>query len=157
MTPPKGFLVMIMISSIFLLSLMAIMMAITVPEEIILNLRKRLFEGMALQKLYILYTNGHAVTATMNKNFEMKISQRFLLEYDHCSYFGFYEQPTIHIFAASNKNTSYITRNSKHLKFVGDQLPHNPFMFEVDTCQVRILNFFWIIGNMKLLLHAKRY
>ena len=53
---------------------------------------------------------------------EMKILQRFQLEYDHCSYFGFYEQPTIHIFAASNKNTSYITRNSKHLKFANWKL-----------------------------------
>ena len=55
------------------------------------------------------------------------------------------------------KNTSYITRNSKRLKFVGDQLPHYPFMFEADTCQVRILNFFWLIGILKLLLHAKWY
>ena len=107
-------------------------MAVTIQEEVILNLRKRLFDGMALQKLYILYTNGHAVTATMNENFEMKISQRFQLEYDYCSYFGFYEQPTIHIYAASNTNTSYITRNSKRLKFVGDQIPHHPFIFEVD-------------------------
>ena len=39
------------------------------------------------------------------------------------------------------KNISCITRNSKHLKFVGDQLAHYPFMFEADTWQVRILNF----------------
>ena len=129
-------------------------MAATIHEEVILNLRKQLFEGMALQKLYILYTNGHAVTASLNKNVEMKISQRFQLEYDHCSYFGFYEQPTIHIYAASNVNTSYITRNSKHLKFVGDQMPHYPFMFEADTCQVRILNYFWIIGILKSLLQS---
>ena len=145
---------MTLISSLFLLSLMVMIMAATIHEEVILNLRKQLFEGMALQKLYILYTNGHAVTASLNKNVEMKISQRFQLEYDHCSYFGFYEQPTIHIYAASNVNTSYITRNSKHLKFVGDQMPHYPFMFEADTCQVRILNYFWIIGILKSLLQS---
>ena len=130
---------------------MVVIMAATIQDETILNLRKRLFDGMALQKLYILYTNGHAVTATMNENFEMKISQRFQLEYDYCSYFGFYEQPTINIYAASNENASYISRASKQLKLVGDQLPHYPFMFEADTCQVRILNYFWIIGILRLL------
>ena len=85
----------------------------------------------------------------------MKISQRFQLDYDHCGYFGFYEHPRINIYAASNENASYISRASKDFKLVGDQLPHYPFMFEVDTCQVRILNYFWIIGILRLLKHAK--
>ena len=138
----------VFILSTLLISLVIVTFEITRINEIHTN--HRVYDGMALQKLYLLYTQGHAVTATMNKNFEMKISRRFQLEYDPCSYFGFYEQPTINIYAASNENTSYISRASKKLKLVGDQLPHNPFMFEADTCQVKILNYFWIIGILKL-------
>ena len=150
----EGFMTFGFILSTLLLYLVIVTFEITRMNDNQTNYQ--VFDGVALQKLYLLYTQGHALTAKMNKNFEMKISLRFQLEYDHCSYFGFYEQPTINIYAASNENASYISRASKQLKLVGDQLPHYPFMFEADTCQVRILNYFWIIGILKLLLHAKK-
>ena len=140
----------VFILSTLLLSLVIVTFKITSIKDNQTN--HRVFDGVALQKLYLLYTQGHAVTATMNKNYEMKISQRFQLDYDHCGYFGIYEHPRIHIYAASNENTSYISRTSKEFKLAGDQLPHYPFLFEADTCQVRILNYFWIIGILKLLL-----
>ena len=128
-------LTMIIISSIFLLSLMLVIIVEVTYDEVILNLRKRLFEGMAIQKLYILYTNGHAVSATMNKDLKLSVSQRFKLEYDHCSYFGFYNEPTINIYAASNTNVSYITRDLQKVKFIGDEMPHTPFMLEADSSE----------------------
>ena len=149
----QGFMTFVFILSTLLLSLVILTFEITRINNTQTN--HQIFDGMALQKLYLLYTQGHAVTATMNKNYKMKISQRFQLDYDHCGYFGFYEHPRINIYAASNENASYISRASKDFKLVGDQLPHYPFMFEVDTCQVRILNYFWIIGILRLLKHAK--
>ena len=151
----EGFMTFVFILSTLLLSLVIVTFEITRINDNQINFQ--VFDGVALQKLYLLYTRGHALTAKMNKNFEMKISLRAQLEYDHCSYFGFYEQPTINIYAASNENTNYISRSSKQLKLVGDQLPHNPFMFEADTCQVRILNYFWIIGILKLFYMPKRF
>ena len=148
----QGFMIFVFILSTLLLSLVILTFEVTRINDNQTN--HQIFDGMALQKLYLLYTQGHAITATMNKNFEMKISQRFQLDYDHCGYFGIYEHPRIHIYAASNENTSYISRTSKEFKLAGDQLPHNPFLFEADTCQVRILNYFWIIGILRLLKYT---
>ena len=128
------------------MALITIIVEVKNPDDS-LNPAKRLFEGMALQKMYILYTNGQAVTAILNKDLTLDISSRFKLDYDPCGYFGYFDQ-SINIYAASNKNVSYITRNLKSFKFVGDKLPHYPFTFEMDSSQVRISDQFWIIGNV---------
>ena len=137
---------MILIASTCLFSLLLILGEIT-HDDLILHPRKRIFEGMAIQKLYILYTNGHALSATMTKDIKMKISQLFKLEYDPCSYFGLYNQPTINIFAGSNINVSYITRDLQNAKFIGDEMPHTPIMFEVNSLHLQVSNHFWIIGK----------
>ena len=140
-----GFVVVILILSICLLSLILILGEVT-NIDFAPHARKRIFEGMAVQKLYILYTNGQAISAVMTKDMKMKISQLFNLQYDPCSYFGIYDQPTINIFAASHSNVSYITRDTNKVKFIGDKMPHTPIMFEVNSCQLQVSNHFWIIG-----------
>ena len=126
------------------------MVLIVVSQEINidsseLKSRDRQFDGMANQKLYLVYTNGDAITMKLLKDSTIKVNRKLKLDYDVCSYFGYYDQSYLNIFAGSVKNTSKIT-NNMDMKMIGRKMPNEPYHFETDSTYVMTGDFFWVIG-----------
>ena len=112
-----------------------------------LGIRERYFDDMANSKLYVIYTRGHTAMMEFQKNLKLKVTRKRQLQYDMCSYFGFYDYPYLNIFAGSNKNTSQINTKNSAVKMIGREMPkHGQFYFEVDSSFVVSSSYFWIIG-----------
>ena len=94
------------------------------------------------------------------KNLQIKVTRKRQLQYDMCSYFGFYDYPYLNIFAGSNKNTSQINTKNSAVKMIGREMPqHGQFYFEVDSCFVVSSSYFWIIGahHSIIVIHMQLY
>lgn len=128
------------------LSFLVILISYSVIESSTLKIRERQFDGVAFQKLYLLYTNGHTITLKLNNDFTIKVSRKLKLDYDICSYFGYYNQPYLNIFAGSIKNISKINTNNRDMKILGRHMPSVPYHFEVDSTTVQSGDYFWVIG-----------
>ena len=100
--------------------------------------------NFALQKLLLIYTNGHFVTLSWSKNSTLIISQSGLIERDVCGYFGFTEY---HIQLFSSVNTENKTRIlNQQLSFNTAKIDHFPFEAEIDSTLVETRNYIWLIG-----------
>ena len=98
--------------------------------------------NFALQKLLLIYTNGHFVTLNWSKNLTLIISQSGYMERDVCGYFGYSEY---HIQLFSNVNTENKTRIlNQQLK--KSKVAHFPFDAEIDSTLVETRNYIWMIG-----------
>ena len=129
--------------------------------------RERFFDGMANQKLYIVYTNGHAITMELKKNYQLRVTRKKKLEYDICSYYGYYDNQNINIFAGSRINIGRQFSEISDTKIIQQAMPNSfdkcnngyclPFNFEVDSSYVETNEYFWIIGTylIKDLLKVK--
>ena len=123
--------------------------------------RERFFDGMANQKLYIVYTNGHAITMELKKNYQLRVTRKKKLEYDICSYYGYYDNQNINVFAGSRKNIERQFSEVSDMKILQQAMPNSfdkctngycvPFNFEVDSSYVVTNEYFWIIGNYLIL------
>ena len=116
--------------------------------------RDRQFDGMAIQKLYLVYTHGDAVTMTLRKDSTIKVNRKSKLDYDICSYFGYYEQSYLNLFAGSIENVSKITYNNMNMKMIGRKMPDEPYHFETDSTYVLTGHFFWVIGKVTTYFHS---
>ena len=100
--------------------------------------------NFALQKLLLIYTNGHFVNLSWSKKSTLVISQRGLVERDVCGYFGFTEY---HIQLFSSVNTENKTRIlNQQLSFNTAKIDHFPFEAEIDSTLVETRNYIWLIG-----------
>ena len=100
--------------------------------------------NFALQKLLVIYTNGHFVTLSWSKNSTLIISQSGLIERDVCGYFGFTEY---HIQLFSSVNTENKTRILKQqLSSKTAKVDPFPFEAEIDSTLVETRNYIWLIG-----------
>lgn len=104
--------------------------------------------NFALQKLLLIYTNGHFVTLSWSKNFTLIISQSGLIERDVCGYFGFSEY---HIRLFSNVNTENKTRIlNQQLSLKTAKIDHFPFEPEIDSTLVETRSYIWLIGQYSI-------
>ena len=120
-----------------------------------LGIRERYYDGMANSKLYVVYTRGHTAMMEFQKNLKLKVTRKRQLEYDMCSYFGFYDYPYLNIFPGSNRNTGQIDTKNSALKVIGREMPQlGAFYFEVDSSYVISSSYFWVIGTYNSIIET---
>ena len=122
-----------------------ILFATLQPETI--GIRERYFDGMANSKIYVVYSRGHTAMMEFQKNLKLRVTRKQKLEYDSCSYFGFYDYPFLNLYAGSNNNISQITAKSNGIKLIGRKMPDVPYNFAVDSSFAVSSSYFWVIGK----------
>ena len=140
-----GFTILSILLSCILILLVIVVVLVTFESKNLAN-RERYFDGIANQKLFLIYSNGHVLTMKLKKDLSFKAIRKPKFEYDICSYFGFYEYPFLNVYAGSIRNVSNINSNSKDLKIIGKTLPDIPYHFEVDSTYAMTRDYFWVIG-----------
>lgn len=135
-----------MMLSCILILLVIILVLVTLDSKNLAN-RERYFDGIANQKLFLLYSNGHTLKAELKKDLSFKAIRKPKFDYDICSYFGFYDYPFLNIYAGSIRNISEINSNYKDMRIIGKTLPNIPYHFEVDSTYAVTGDFFWVIGS----------
>ena len=131
------------------LSILIILISHAIIDTSITKIRERQFDEVAVQKLYLVYTNGHTITMKLRNDLTVIVSRELKLDFDICSYFGYHDQPYLNIFAGSIKNISKVNANNRYMKILGRHMPSVPYHFEVDSTTVQTGDYFWVIGTYK--------
>ena len=104
--------------------------------------------NIALQKLLLVYTNGHFVTLNWSLKSALVISQRGFIERDSCGYYGFSKY---NIQLLTNDNIENKTRAlNQQLSLKTAKVDHLPFATEIDSTMVETRNYIWMIGESSM-------
>ena len=112
---------------------------------------------MPIQKVFVVYTFGHAIVIGWKYNVTFHVNLQPKLKTDLCGHFGYFSESKVIVFAANGStNPNYIENYNRLLK--GYLLPihsnaskseiidKTPFYLSPASSFVRSGEFFWIIG-----------
>ena len=112
---------------------------------------------MPIQKAFLVYTFGHAITVSLRKNLMLYVEIKPKLQTDLCGHFGYFSESNIIVFTSNHSNNLndiqkfnrmikgyYLPIHSITTKQEIDKRPH---YFSPSSMYVQSSEYFWIIGN----------
>ena len=112
---------------------------------------------MPIQKAFLVYTFGHAITVSLRKSLMLYVEIKPKLQTDLCGHFGYFSESNIIVFTSnSSKNPNDVEKFNRMIK--GYNLPihstrskkdidKSPRYFSPASMYVQSKDYFWIIGN----------